>query len=68
MLGGRRSICPDEWLAKWEELRANGAWFGELLRRMLCCTCGDDVAPTPGPCLTTGWLKERWEGVRASQR
>jgi hypothetical protein len=25
----RRSICPDEWLTNWEELREAGNWFGK---------------------------------------
>ncbi|KAL4424691.1 hypothetical protein ABPG77_004498 [Micractinium sp. CCAP 211/92] len=24
-----RSICPDEWLANWEEHRENGTWWGK---------------------------------------
>jgi cytochrome c oxidase subunit 6b len=24
-----RSLCPDEWIARWEELRAEGKWFGK---------------------------------------
>ena len=24
-----RSICPDEWIQRWEELREEGRWFGK---------------------------------------
>lgn len=24
-----RSLCPDEWLEKWNELRENGQWYGK---------------------------------------
>ncbi|KAI3430795.1 hypothetical protein D9Q98_009207 [Chlorella vulgaris] len=25
-----RSICPDEWIEKWQELREEGRWFGRF--------------------------------------
>ena len=28
MLHRRSTICPDEWISAWNELRESGAWYG----------------------------------------